>query len=336
MKKQANPAVIGAFVVGAIVLAVTGVLIFGSGRFFSETVPYVMYFTGDIKGLRVGASVDFQGVQIGSVTQIKAVIDRESQRVRIPVVVEFAPDRVETVGQRDDDPTATIAALVERGMRAQLQLESIVTGQLFVQLGFYPDVPAKPVAVDPLTHLPEIPTVPTTLQQVEQTIRAALEKIGQLPLDQMVADLQKTLQGIERLVNAPEVLEAVRGLTATLAEVRQSVKSFDEQLRPVAKSVAEAMGSMEKLAQRADGHATAVSASLTETLAVAREALTQAQRSLGAVNDLAAANSPVRYELVRTLRELSDAARALRALADYLESHPSAILFGRDGEVTSE
>lgn len=330
MSKKANPAVIGSFVVGAIMLVVIGVLIFGSGQFFTQTVPYVMYFDGDIKGLRVGASVDFQGVQVGTVADIKAVIDRQQRQVRIPVQVEFSPDRLEVVGQRHDDPEEAINALVERGMRAQLQLESVVTGQLFVQLGFFPTAPAKPVTIDPLTHLPEIPTTPTTLQQVEQTVRGALEKIGQLPLDQMVADLQKTLRGIERLVNAPEILETVRNLNATLTEVRQLVQRVEKQVGPVTTSVTDAMGNVGRFAQNADVEAKALSGSLQETLEIARGTLTQAQESLGAVQGVAAPTSPVRYQLVRTLRELSDAARALRALADYLERNPSAILFGKD------
>jgi len=161
MSRQANPVVIGGFVVGTLVLAVAGILVFGSGRFFATIDRVVMYFPGDLQGLRVGATVDFQGVPIGTVTVIKAVIDPESVEVQIPVIVDLHPDTVEFVRPRPQGEKA-IQRLVERGVRAQLQLESLVTGQVFIQLDFHPEAPAAAFRIDPLTKLPEMPTVPAT------------------------------------------------------------------------------------------------------------------------------------------------------------------------------
>src|SRR5262245_10423609 len=168
MSRRANPAVIGGFVVGALVLAVVGILVFGSGRFFAQTSRAVMYFEGDIKGLQTGAVVAFQGVQIGTVSEIKAVFDPQNVKVQIPVIAEIRPDSIEFIGPRPKGGEG-IRKLVERGMRAQLQTESMVTGLFFIQLDFYPDAPAEELKLDPLTKLPEIPTIPTTLQQVELT-----------------------------------------------------------------------------------------------------------------------------------------------------------------------
>jgi hypothetical protein len=93
----------------------------------------------------------------------------------------------------------------QKGLRAQLQLESVVTGQLFIQLAFHAEVPPQRVVIDPLTNLPEIPTIPTTLQEVQAALHKALVKIGEWPLEQIATSLNGTLQGIDRLVNAPEV-----------------------------------------------------------------------------------------------------------------------------------
>ncbi len=329
MSKQASPTIIGGFVVGAVALVVAGVLIFGSGKFFTETVPAVMYFQGDIKGLQIGASLDFQGVQIGAVTDIKTVLDTKDFTTRIPVIVEFARNKIETVGPLPETRGAAIQILVERGMRAQLQLESMVTGQLFVQLDFHPEAPSKQITIDPLTNLQEIPTVPSAFQQVQQTVRKALEKIGELPLEEIVTELHGTLQGIDRLVNAPEVLDAVRTLKTTLTDTQQLVRNIDSRVAPLASSVTSTMGDISKLAKNVDSQVPPLMTSLKDMVAATRGALEQTQETLTSVNGLAAPNSPVRYELVKTLQELSEAARALRVLADYLNRYPNAVVFGR-------
>jgi paraquat-inducible protein B len=92
MSKQANPAVIGGFVLGALALPDAGSLILGSGKFFPSTLPADMYFEGDLKGLRAGSSVNFQGAPIGTVADIKVVFDPQSATMQIPVIVKFRPD----------------------------------------------------------------------------------------------------------------------------------------------------------------------------------------------------------------------------------------------------
>src|SRR5712691_9967140 len=108
-------------------------------------------------------------------------------------------------------------------MRGQLQSETMLTCQRFIQLDFHPEAPAAELKIDPLTNLPEIPTVPTTLQEVEQTVRKALEKLGNLPLEEIVNSIHTTLQGIDRLVNAPEIREAERNLNTTLTDIQHLV-----------------------------------------------------------------------------------------------------------------
>jgi len=336
MSRQANPAVIGGFIVGAFVLTVAGILIFGSGRFFANIDRVVMYFAGDLQGLQVGAAVDFQGVPIGTVTGIKAVIDPQNVEVQIPVIVELHPDKVEFVRPRPEGAQG-IQRLVERGVRAQLQLESLVTGQLFIELDFHPEAPAVEFTIDPLTKLPEIPTVPTTRQQVEQTVRKVFEQLSELPLKHLMNSLDTTLRSVERLMTAPEVLEAIRNLNAMLTDVQRLVRTLDQQVTPVTASATEALGSVTgamgdigKLARTADGRLPTLTAGLQDTVRAAREALEGAQETLKNVNGMAAPSSPVGYELVESLQELSQAARAVRLLADFLERNPNALLFGRN------
>ena len=375
--RRANPAVIGGFIMGAVVLVIAGVMILGSGKLFTATITCVMYFQGSIQGLHEGAPVNFRGVKIGSVTDIKMQFDPTDLNIRIPVFVEF-PKRpqggLEMLKEGGGTPQEALAALVRRGLRAQLQTESLLTGLLFVQLDFYPsaslEAPPRESLIDPKTGLLEIPTVPTTLQEVSHTARKALDKLAELPLEQMLRDFEATLSGINRLVNTPEVLEVIHNANVTLTEMQhlvqhadqqltlvgsrattilggldqlvtglqqvaqsaqQVVQHADKQLGQVAANTSTALGNVSKLIQTFDHQVLELTASLANTAAAALNALEQMRQTLASTQQLITPNAPVGYELLKTLRELSEAARSLRGLTDYLERHPNAVLFGRQG-----
>jgi paraquat-inducible protein B len=334
MSKQASPTVIGGFVIGAVVLVVAGVLIFGSGKFFTYTLSAVMYFEGDLKGLQQGAAVAYEGVNIGTVTDIEAFLNSDDYSVRTPVVVQISRDHFRLFGKREllGHGEALKVMVEQKGLRAQLQSESMVTGQLFIQLAFHPEAPPTQLTIDPLTKLPEIPTVPTTLQQVQDTVRKALVKISELPLEQIVTNLNTTLRGIDRLVNAPEVMESVQALKATLVDAQQMVQNMNKQLEVAVASFATTMGNVNKLTGDLSKLTQDVDGRVPEVMTSVTDAAKAAQQTLVSVNGTIEPNSPMRYEMVKALRELSEAARALRALADYLDRYPNSVIFGRSDE----
>src|SRR5262245_23666947 len=173
MRKRANPAVIGGFVVGAVALLVIGVLLLGGGRFLTEQHTYVLYFEDSVEGLSVGAPVTQQGVRIGSVSDIQVQYLRWKGEFRIPVFIDIEPGRVKEVGVGDSPRRggeAFIKFLTERGLRAQLHLDSLVTGQLSVQLGFHPGTPVRLVGGE--GKVPEIPTIPSAFDQVSATVQS--------------------------------------------------------------------------------------------------------------------------------------------------------------------
>src|SRR5437867_6603282 len=145
--RRANPAIIGGFVLGAVVLVVAGVMILGSGKLFTATIACVMYFEGSIQGLHEGAPVNFRGVKIGSVTDIKMQFDPTNLNIRIPVFAKIPKSSLEILHESASTPQEALADLVRRGLRAQLQTEGFLTGLLFVQLDIYPstylDVPPR-------------------------------------------------------------------------------------------------------------------------------------------------------------------------------------------------
>ena len=373
--KRANPAVIGGFIVGAVVLVIAGVMMLGSGKLFTETIKCVMYFEGAIQGLYVGAPVNFRGVKVGSVTSIKMQFDRQNFAIRIPVIVDFPKGAGGTMEMLNADPRApkdALAALIERGLRAQLQTDSLVTGLLFIQLDLppatSPEAAPREATVDPATKLLEIPTVPTTLQEVSNTVRQVLDKLAELPLEEMLRSAEGTLLGINRLVNAPELQEAIHNLNVTLTgmqqvlqqvdtqvtrlassattalgslnkaateiqqlaqQTQQLVQHVDKQLGQVTSSAATTLGQVGKLTQTVNAQALTLATSLSQTAEGALHAIERMRETLTAAQQLVAPSAPVGYELVKTLREFSETARSLRILANYLERHPNALVFGR-------
>jgi paraquat-inducible protein B len=196
---RANPKLIGAFVVGAVALVVIGVLLLGGSKWLAERRTYVAYFEGSVKGLNIGAPVEFQGVPVGTVTDIQLQFLTAELEFRIPVFFQIEPGRMTQVGQPVKAGGQILRPLIARGLRAQLEMQSFVTGQLMVQLSFLPDTPVKLVGDGKVA---EIPTVPTTMQEVAQNVTQALTEIRQLPIPQLIGQLAETAQRIKPLCTA--------------------------------------------------------------------------------------------------------------------------------------
>lgn len=321
MGKKANPAVIGAFVVGAIALAVAGLLIFGSGRMFKHMIRFVCFFPGQVNGLNVGAPVKFKGVEIGSVTDINIRFGSEdgamnaetvSKGIRIPVMIEIDQDKVTSRGARQMDPQR-VKELIDLGLRAQLNTQSLVTGLLYVDLDFHPEKP--PVYVlPPGSKRNEIPTVQTGLEEVRSVAAEVFRKLEELHLNDMVKSATAALDGVKNLVASPAMKETIDGLPATVANVNQTLAS----LRTVAARLDTKGGAMDNLKT--------VSEQSAATLEQVRETL----RTVQALVD---PNAPLANQLATSLQELASAARAVRLLANYVERNPGALVRGKEVSV---
>ena len=358
MGRRANPTVIGAFIIGAVALLVIGLLIFGRGNFFSETRTFVLYFDGSVKGLNIGAPVDFQGVRVGSVTDIKVQYLSKTNEFRTPVYIQVEASRI---GQADikegrEERKQFLQSLIDRGLRAQLEVQSLVTGQLIVQLGFYPDTPIRLVGDDP--EVPEMPTIPTTLQQAQAAVQSILEKIEELPLDQLFANFMQTIEGTNRLVNAPEVLTLVRAMSETATDVQRLVRQVDGQMGRLRDDVDGAsvasralLMDLQQFVRRIDGQVVPLSNNAKQTLDEARAVLKDSQQLVrnadgrvtrmtdsftdaakAAQTTMATAQRRLDDNLVVVLQEMTAAARSIRVLADYLERNPNALLTGKGGD----
>jgi paraquat-inducible protein B len=314
MGKKANPAVIGAFVVGAVVLAVAGVLVFGSGQLFKHTSRYVCFFPGAVDGLNVGAPVKFKGVEIGSVVDIRLRLPEQPppqeaspKEFRIPVTIEIDDERVAAIGgmERRD-----IGELVNRGLRAQLNAQSLVTGLLFVQLGFFPEVP--PVFVLPRgSKTAEVPTMPTAMEQMQSAAETVFRKLQEVHVEALVKSVTQAVDTINSVAATPELKEAIQALPAMVANLNHTMTSVRE------------------LSVRLDSKAGPLLDSLRGTADKGAVAMDQARQAMQTVQQFVEPESPLSAQLTGSLQEVAEAARALRLLANLLERNPSVLVRGK-------
>jgi paraquat-inducible protein B len=309
MGKRANPVVIGAFVVGAIALAVLGIVVFGSGRLFADTTPFVMHFTGSVDGLNVGSPVKFKGVEIGAVTDILLDLGEEA---RIPVWVEIDNRKIVAHGAAGwPRSREKLKEAIERGLRAQLNSQSLVTGMLFIQLDYRPETPMVLVSL-PEEELNEIPTIPTTLEQAQQAAAELIANLKQFDFEGFGKALRASLDGFNRTINSPGLQEALATLPATLTNLNTTLAS----VRDLAGNLDERTGPLLKSIQATSERSTA--------------AAEQARATLQSMKTLADSSSPLAGQLSAVLAELRGTARSIRLLADYLERNPAALLRGRE------
>lgn len=330
MNKRVSPTLIGAFVVGALLLVVMAVVMFGSGRFFRTTKQFVLYFEGSVNGLRVGAPVKFRGVEIGSVKNILLRLDNEETELRIPVIIELELEKFTRKGASGaalKDPEA-LKQLIADGLRGQLQMESFVTGLLFVGLDFFPDSKLTLVQQSNVENqFPEIPTQPTTLQVAGSRANEILAKLDEIDFKGLIDSLRRTSDGIEALATSQDLKATIQStdelahkLETAATNVAQLATTFDEKI----KTLSDDFQLTSKDARLAIKDAAAAMKQVESTMK-------ETQATIVNVQSLTDPDSPTFYEITRSLKEVSAAARSLRLLANYVERNPRALVFGKPG-----
>jgi paraquat-inducible protein B len=247
--------------------------------------------------LTLGAPVEFWGIQMGQVIDVKLVFDNQKKMFRIRVVIEMEPERFYEAGFIGDDidRKKLVESLLQKGFRAQLKTGNLLTGQQIIIFDFFPDAKPAPIVFE--GDYPVFPTVPTPMEEISTKFMNILQRIDSLPMEQIGKDLRDTLHGAKQIAESPEILEAIRNLSATLEETRLMVSDLRTKVTPEINTVLEG----------------------------ARQSLANAEQMLNA-------DSPLQVKMNTALEEISAAARALRLLMDYLERHPESLLRGKGQE----
>ena len=263
---------------------------------YAEKKLFLLNFDTSVRGLFPGAPVEFRGIQVGEVIDLKLEYDANKKSFEIPVLIVIEPGRLNLKKN-----TATkvhekiIDFLIAKGLHAQLKTGNLVTGQQYVSLDFFPN--AEPRLITYKGDYPVIPTLPTQIEEIASKIGQFIAKLDKLPLDKIGNDLKDTIQGAKRITNSPEIGEALRSLNTAVKEIQ--LLTTDLRVR---------------------------------TAPEINAALKQAQQSLATSKAVLETDSPLQYRMKETLEEFSDAARSLRVLVEYLENHPESIVTGKGSE----
>jgi paraquat-inducible protein B len=325
MSQAANKTMIGAFVLGAVALAVIAVVIFGSGKLLTKELPFELYFEGSVQGLEVGSPVMFRGVKLGTVTDIELQFVPQRLTFYIPVTIELEPDKMKLLGPRPKRQGELLKPLIAKGLRGQLQTLSFVTGQLAGALDFFPDKPARYLGLNP--KYPEIPTIPSTFAQLTKTAQ-------ELPVRQLFDKLDATVGAIQQLVESDEAKASLKSLDRTLREAGAVMNAIGARIGPLAESLQQTSEGINEVADKVSGSLSGkqgVPMQLQQTLEAMRKTLVKVEETLASLEAMTHENTAIGYELGTTLSEMSRSLRSLRVMTDYLERHPDALLKGKGG-----
>jgi paraquat-inducible protein B len=321
MSKRANPTSIGLFFVVGLALGVAALIIFGSRTLFHPQQKDILYFDASLKGLNPGAPVKFRGVTIGSVVEILIRRNQASNDFAMPVLISID----KKLAQSKSDELLPIGSpsglnqLISQGMRGRLDVESLVTGVLYVGLDIVPNAP-PPVYHQLTQEYLEIPTVPSEVQQLlanlaEFDTRGLSEKLNglltrfdtslsQLNMAEINAGVTNLLRAANHLISTPDLTNSLTSLRQTLDQAGTLLKRIDSRVDPLADSV-------------------------TNTLYDAQQTLADFRVGVRNISDLLGPDSALRPELTQALEQLGNAGRAIADLAEFLERNPNALLTGR-------
>ncbi|MCE4555559.1 MlaD family protein [Roseateles cellulosilyticus] len=332
-RRRANPFAIGAFVVAGIAALATALIALPGRHWFDQPQKVVMFFSGSVFGLQKGAPVVFRGVRVGSVTDISVRYETKTDTFAIPVMAQLDDDAVRGLEGRfsHDDIGHALPVLIKRGLTAQLGTQSLLTGQLYVDLDFRSKPPGI-VHGGEHGDATEIPTSATAFQALKNQLES-------VDLRKVLDDLSQIANSTRSLVAAPELKQGLRDFAATAAHARALAAQLERRAAPLTRGAERAMSSVDRAGERVSGAADKLGSSADRAgrlldpdgplVPDVQRTLAELQRASSSLREAADRDGPLLQQTDRTLQDLSQAARALRRLADTLDAQPEALLRGR-------
>ncbi|HET9315101.1 MAG TPA: MlaD family protein [Vicinamibacteria bacterium] len=313
----ASPRLVGAFVLVALAIALAGLAALSSGSFFTANRVYVIFFPNAVGGLKDGAPVTFRQVPVGRVRDVDLVFTGANiQETRIMTVIEIPRGRIRNVAgsaltvQMSDAEMARV--LIEGGVRAAVRSTSPIAGQRSVDLDFHPEI--APRFARFASRYPELPTAPTGFELLNERIEATLQKVSDVPVDEVLMQLQTTLASVQKLLDAGHVEAALGSLRVTLDTANKALARSDRTL-----------GTVDAMAN--DMRATL--AGVDNTMRSVQGTLVQLERTLATVDRNVERSAEVQHDAALALEETNELLKSLRILADTIQQHPEALVRGK-------
>jgi len=319
MAKRVNPTIIGLFVVGSFTVLLAALIVVGAGKLFRQPLRFICMFAGDLNGLKIGAPVKIRGVQIGTVEAIRLRLSPDEGQLKpnvrellLPVIVDL--DRSQLIAQGGTGEAVGNAGFddfIKRGLRAQLQTESILTGLLYIDLDIHRNAPLNLVIVPNSGPYREIPTVPTQLEALQERLTKALTQLEQIDFEAIAVSITGAANSINQLASSPSI-------KTTLASLNDTSEKFSRAAVSISAAVDKASGKIDPLVA-------SVQRTSSETDATLRETRATLQEVQGALDP----DSALAIRLNLALEQMTATARSIGDLSDYLRRNPSALIRGK-------
>jgi paraquat-inducible protein B len=318
----ARPVAVGGFVLGALLLGVIAVLVFGGMRYFTSPVRIVVFFPGSVAGLAVGAPVTFRGVRVGRVQSMRVLVNVADLKPVIPVFLDLEPGQIGWIGGTPRPDMTSLQQAVDAGLRAQLASQSLVTGQVGVDLDFHPGAAA--VLAGAADGVFEIPTIPSEIQRLK-------DQVLELNLPELADSARQTLAGMQKVLGELSLRLATLSdsLQTTTAAAVTTLEATTAAVHGVQVDAGRTLANIDALAADARQVMATGGKDLHTLLLAATRTASQAEKLVDSVGDMVAPRSPLRGNLDAALRDLAASANSLRLLTHDLERNPTGTIFGR-------
>ncbi|MES1932579.1 hypothetical protein T35B1_08211 [Salinisphaera shabanensis T35B1] len=323
MASNRSYTVIGLFMLGAIVLTVIGILALGGNKIFSNSRQAIIFFDQSVLGLTNGSKVLFRGVQVGTVKNVQLRLDPNVGKARIGVTIEMAGNNTVMMNGAPTSGQLSTEELVQRGLRAQLVVWSYVTSQLAVNLDFQPDTEPQFAANRDDVDLPEIPAVPSQIEQLKDTVTG-------LPWKETLETVNETMESVVTLANDMDQLLNRMGpnLEKTTNTTREAIAAARDAVYMNSRQFEKTLESVRALTDNVNTQIESRDEQLTRLLDNAEATSANLQQLSENLEDLTDPNSGTRQDVESAIRDLSAGASSMRRFAETLERDPNALLFG--------
>lgn len=333
MSQKANPTLIGAFTLIGLLIAGAAVVLFGAGKYFERSHKVLLHFDKSAIGLLVGSDVRFGGVRIGTVSSIHVMVDTEKNRKIIPVVVELAEKDLMSIGTTtgvaiDFSSREGVKRAVERGLRAGMKQQSLLTGLLYIEFDIVPNTPGFEYDGPTVADYPTVPTIATEIDELIAGVADGLKKINALDLDGIVKELRKVLSSAEKQVadlNTKQISDNIIAIT-------EDVESFTkgEQLTNAIKHLDETVLEFKALTTKVGEKVDPLVEDFSKVANKASDSLAKIESAGNELSRSLNPRGPVLLRLQDVLLETERAARAIKELANDLKRNPNALLMGKE------
>lgn len=309
---------IGAFIAGAIILVFIALLFFSAGQFFSHKERVIMYFEGSVQGLQLGAPIKLKGVVLGEITDIQINFQSDDKNVLTAVTAELALQRINRKGANVDRDFFEDA--ITRGLRAQLNYQSFLTGLLYVELDFFPHLPAQRYGFQ--NDVLELPTVGTEFEEISKNLQ-------ELNIKGVIENLETLSANISKLVASGAVEQTMGSVKNAADSIDKTAIGLRTDINNISQDLNKTTSELTVLLKSLNQQAPAITSNLNNALVLLQQSLDQFNNTAQTLDNTFAEDSPLVYQLNRTLKDVSRSANALRNLSDTLEQQPEALLRGK-------